>query len=75
MFRPWCLQKAERRRPIGYAPRYGGRQSVASGSLSLDSRRDHKSIFRRQIVITAIMLHAVKIVRAAGFYKLQTQHQ
>ena len=28
-----------------------------------------------QIVITAIMLHAVKIVRAAGFYKLQTQHQ
>ena len=27
-----------------------------------------------QIVITAIMLHAVKIVRAAGFYKIQTQH-
>ena len=28
-----------------------------------------------QVVITAIMLHAVKIVREAGFYKLQTQHQ
>ena len=28
-----------------------------------------------QIVITAVLLHAVKIVRAAGFYKIQTQHQ
>ena len=28
-----------------------------------------------QIVITAVLLHAVKVVRAAGFYKLQTQHQ
>ena len=27
-----------------------------------------------QIVITAIMLHAVKIVRTAGFFKQQTQH-
>ena len=27
-----------------------------------------------QIVITAIMLHAVKILRAAGFHKQQTQH-
>ena len=27
-----------------------------------------------QIVITAIMLHAVKILRADGFYKQQTQH-
>ena len=27
-----------------------------------------------QIVLTAIMLHAVKILRAAGFYKQQTQH-
>ena len=27
-----------------------------------------------QIVITAVLLHAVKVVRAAGFYKLQTQH-
>ena len=27
-----------------------------------------------QVVITAIMLHAVKIVREAGFYKIQTQH-
>ena len=27
-----------------------------------------------QIVITAVMLHAVKILRAAGFYKQQTQH-
>ena len=27
-----------------------------------------------QIVITAIMLHAVKIIRAAGFYKQQVQH-
>ena len=27
-----------------------------------------------QIVITAVMLHAVKIIRAAGFYKQQTQH-
>ena len=27
-----------------------------------------------QIVVTAVMLHAVKIVRAAGFYKQETQH-
>ena len=27
-----------------------------------------------QIQITAVMLHAVKILRAAGFYKQQTQH-
>ena len=27
-----------------------------------------------QIVITAVMLHAVKVLRAAGFYKQQTQH-
>ena len=27
-----------------------------------------------QIVVTAVMLYAVKIVRAAGFYKQQTQH-
>ncbi len=27
-----------------------------------------------QIVITAVMLHAVKILRAGGFYKAQTQH-
>ncbi len=27
-----------------------------------------------QIVITAVMLHAVKILRAAGFYKQETQH-
>ena len=27
-----------------------------------------------QIVVTAIMLHAVKILRAGGFYKQQTQH-
>ena len=27
-----------------------------------------------QIVITAVMLHAVKILRTAGFYKAQTQH-
>ena len=27
-----------------------------------------------QIVVTAVMLHAVKILRAAGFYKQQTQH-
>ena len=28
-----------------------------------------------QIVVTAIMLHAVKILREAGFYKQQVQHQ
>ena len=28
-----------------------------------------------QIVVTAVMLHAVKILRKAGFYKQQTQHQ
>ena len=28
-----------------------------------------------QIVITAVMLHAVKILREAGFYKQQVQHQ
>ncbi len=27
-----------------------------------------------QIVVTAVMLHAVKILRAAGFYKQQSQH-
>ena len=27
-----------------------------------------------QIVITAVMLHAVKIVREAGFFKIETQH-
>ena len=27
-----------------------------------------------QIVVTAVMLHAVKILRAEGFYKQQTQH-
>ena len=27
-----------------------------------------------QIVITAVMLHAVKILRTAGFYKVETQH-
>ena len=27
-----------------------------------------------QIVITAVMLHAIKIIRSAGFYKQQTQH-
>ena len=27
-----------------------------------------------QIVVTAVMLHAVKILRSAGFYKQQTQH-
>ena len=27
-----------------------------------------------QIVITAVMLHAVKVIRAAGFYKQQVQH-
>ena len=27
-----------------------------------------------QIVVTAVMLHAVKIIRTAGFYKQQTQH-
>ena len=27
-----------------------------------------------QIVVTAVMLHAVKILRAGGFYKQQTQH-
>ena len=27
-----------------------------------------------QIVITAVMLHAIKILRAGGFYKQQTQH-
>ena len=28
-----------------------------------------------QIVITAVMLHAVKVLRTDGFYKQQTQHQ
>ena len=28
-----------------------------------------------QIVVTAVMLHAVKILREAGFYKQQVQHQ
>ena len=28
-----------------------------------------------QIVITAVMLHAVKILRSSGFYKQETQHQ
>ena len=27
-----------------------------------------------QIQITAVMLHAVKILRTGGFYKQQTQH-
>ena len=27
-----------------------------------------------QIVLTAVMLHNVKILRAAGYYKQQTQH-
>ena len=27
-----------------------------------------------QIVVTAVMLHAVKILRAAGFHKQQAQH-
>ena len=27
-----------------------------------------------QIVITAVMLHAVKVLRAAGFYKQESQH-
>ena len=27
-----------------------------------------------QIVVTAVMLHAIKILRAAGFYKQQSQH-
>ena len=27
-----------------------------------------------QIVITAVMLHAVRILRAEGFFKQQTQH-
>ena len=27
-----------------------------------------------QIVVTAVMLHAIKILRAAGFYKIQAQH-
>ena len=27
-----------------------------------------------EIVVTAVMLHAVKILRAGGFYKQQTQH-
>ena len=27
-----------------------------------------------QIVITAVMLHAVKVLRADGFYKQQAQH-
>ena len=27
-----------------------------------------------QIKITAVMLHAIKVLRAAGFYKQQTQH-
>ena len=27
-----------------------------------------------QIVITAVLLHAIKIVREAGFFKIQTQH-
>ena len=27
-----------------------------------------------EIVLTAVMLHAVKILRAAGFYKQQLQH-
>ena len=31
-------------------------------------------IKKGQIQITAIMLHAVKILRADGFYKQQTQH-
>ena len=31
-------------------------------------------IKKGEISITAIMLHAVKIIRAAGFYKQQTQH-
>ena len=29
---------------------------------------------RGQIVITAVMLHAVKLIRADGFYKQETQH-
>ena len=28
-----------------------------------------------QIKITAVMLHSVKILRSAGFYKQQVQHQ
>ena len=31
-------------------------------------------IKKGQIQITAIMLHAVKILRADGFHKQQTQH-
>ena len=27
-----------------------------------------------QIVVTAVMLHAIKVLRKAGFYKQQTQH-
>ena len=27
-----------------------------------------------EIVVTAVMLHAVKILRTGGFYKQQTQH-
>ena len=27
-----------------------------------------------EIIITAVMLHAVKILRSDGFYKQQTQH-
>ena len=27
-----------------------------------------------RIIVTALMLHAVKIIRSAGFYKQQSQH-
>ena len=35
-----------------------------------------KSVWRLngQIKVTAVMLHAVKILREAGFYKQQLQH-
>ena len=59
---------------LGCAPRYGGSQScgrritLIPDEITLAGERTNQ-------VITAVMLHAVKILREAeGFYKQQTQH-
>ena len=63
-------QEAERRDQPGCAPGYGGsnlgRRHIIPDEITKAANG--------QIVVTAVMLYAIKILREAGFYKQQVQH-
>ena len=49
-------------------------QPLWEGITLILSESDEALVKKGEILITAVLIHATKIIRADGFYKQQTQH-